>query len=175
MAAKTHKPIPINAMRAYLAVDPTSRTGLRWVKLTSNRGDMAVGAPAGTANVCSNGYYTIGFNYKRYLVARVVYALHYGVDPAELQVDHINLDKKDNRIENLRLVTSRQNSQNRPNHGAWPVGVYYNKVDRRYQAQIYIAGKRFNLGYFSTPEMASAAYQAKCAELETATEAGRAE
>jgi hypothetical protein len=44
---------------------------------------------------------------------RVAYALHYGVDPYPYEIDHINRGRDDNRIENLRLVTTQENSKNR--------------------------------------------------------------
>ncbi|MEL0325449.1 MAG: HNH endonuclease signature motif containing protein, partial [Burkholderiaceae bacterium] len=46
-------------------------------------------------------YASVNYRGKRYLLHRVIYALHYG-DPCDLHIDHINLNKRDNRIENLR-------------------------------------------------------------------------
>ena len=50
------------------------------------------------------------FGYK-YTAHRVIWAMHYGEWPD--QVDHINHDKADNRIENLRTVTHSENARNR--------------------------------------------------------------
>jgi HNH endonuclease len=50
-----------------------------------------------------------GVNFRAH---RVIWAIVYGVDPCDI-IDHINGDPSDNRIENLRTATPRQNSQNR--------------------------------------------------------------
>jgi ribosomal protein L32E len=42
-----------------------------------------------------------------------IYMMHYGEYPEGMEIDHINQDKSDHRIENLRCVTSKENSENR--------------------------------------------------------------
>jgi hypothetical protein len=75
-------------------------------------------------------------------------------------VDHINRIKTDNRMSNLRAATFRVNNINRKasSKNGMPRGVYYDKhlSTNPYRAQC--CGKY--LGRFSTPEAASAAYQA---------------
>ena len=59
---------------------------------------------------------------------RVCWALHYGADPYPLQIDHINRNKSDNRICNLRAVTPADNCANRDNPNQWkykPVRITY--------------------------------------------------
>ena len=74
------------------------------------------------------------------------------------EVDHINKNKLDNRLENLRVISHRKN-----NSICWdrnlPTGVYYRKDRKKYQSKIYIKGKTKYLGSFNTPEEASEAYQ----------------
>ena len=69
------------------------------------------GKEAGTAH--SKGYRRVTLRGKSYLVHRVIYVLLTGEDLEGWQIDHINGDRADNRIENLRKVTSAQNGQNR--------------------------------------------------------------
>jgi hypothetical protein len=65
----------------------------------------------------NRGYYRIGMQNKRYLVHRICWKMHYGEEPLG-QIDHINMDKTDNRIINLRVVT---NAENHTNMGQkWP-------------------------------------------------------
>ena len=60
----------------------------------------------------SGVYRMIRYKGKRYYQHRVIWEMHNGPIPEDRCIDHINRDKKDNRIENLRCVTTRQNNQN---------------------------------------------------------------
>jgi hypothetical protein len=59
------------------------------------------------------GYIKGNLNKKTYREHRLVWIWHYGDIPENLQIDHINRIKTDNRIENLRLVTHSENNKNR--------------------------------------------------------------
>lgn len=61
--------------------------------------------------------------------------------PKNLQVDHINRDKLDNRKSNLRFVNNRENSSNRTIHGLFPVGVIYIKDRGKFRTQIKYKGQ----------------------------------
>ena len=58
----------------------------------------------------NNQYLTFNLKNKRYLVHRAVYVMHHGVYPET--VDHINNDRSNNKIENLRGATQAQNNKN---------------------------------------------------------------
>ena len=78
----------------------------------------------------------------------------------KLIIDHLNSNKLDNQIENLRIISQRENtSKERTKKSGLPVGVYFYKQTNKFRSQIEIFGKRKFLGYFSTPEEASSAYQ----------------
>ena len=70
-----------------------------------------------------------------------------------LQIDHINHIKEDNRISNLRLVTPSENLKNlsvaKAKNGL-PLGVRFNKRDKRWIAAIGVHGKTKHLGYFES-------------------------
>ena len=74
--------------------------------------------------------------------------------PADVQVDHINGIKHDNRRSNLRIVTSQENNHNRRSAN----GYYWNKNAGKYRADIAINKKRINLGYYNTEDEARQAY-----------------
>lgn len=90
--------------------------------------------------------------------------------PRGLQVDHINSNTLDNRIENLRVCTSSENNTNRncprgtvsKHRGVteWASGKY-----RYFVARIKKDGYKFHLGYFKDEEEAARAYDAKAKEL----------
>jgi hypothetical protein len=71
-------------------------------------------------------------------------------------IDHINRTKTDNSVDNLRLVTQRQNQYNRDN----TKGYYWNKGRKVFQGQIVVNGKKKFLGSFEKEEDARAAYLA---------------
>lgn len=60
-----------------------------------------------------NGYIRTTINKKEFLLHRLIYLYHYGVLKDGLEIDHINGNKTDNRIENLRMVTRQHNQWNR--------------------------------------------------------------
>lgn len=61
----------------------------------------------------ADGYVVFQHNKIKYYAHRVVWALHNGIIPDDKQIDHINRNKADNTIENLRLVNVRENGLNR--------------------------------------------------------------
>ena len=65
-------------------------------------------------------------------------------------VDHINHNKLDNRIENLRIVTSQENARNRRKQ----TGVFQRKENGKWQAQIMVNYKNIRLGCYETYEEA---------------------
>jgi len=86
------------------------------------------------------------------LLHRLVWQAFHGPVPSNKFVDHINGDTRDNRIENLRLVTPSQSSANR---GPLKVRTLPKGV-RAYRGKFraYIDGK--HLGTYATPEAAHA-------------------
>lgn len=116
------------------------------------------GARAGSLS--AQGYLVVGVDGLRNLFAhRVAWAVHYGSWPAG-EVDHINGDRTDNRIANLRDVATRENHQNmrkaRRDNKTGLLGVSPRKG--RFRSQIQVAGKKRWLGEFDTAEAAHAAY-----------------
>jgi len=148
----TFKPLPsIDRLRQVFEIDETSPSGLRNLV---TRGRLKAGLPAGT----KGKYWFAAIDGQYYTVQRIVYALHYGEDPGDRVVDHINRDPLDNRIQNLRLVPHSLNAINTGlfKHNKTGVrGVSYNKRDNVYYAQIKVNQKAVHLGSFSTVEEAA--------------------
>ena len=132
-----------------------SETGeLRW--LVGGSGKRA-GDIAGTPH--NKGYWAIEVAGFGYLAHRLAWLLVHGVWPAG-QIDHINGDRRDNRLANLREVTNAQNAQNkrkaRSDNVSGLMGV--RRMGGKWQARIMTNGKSTCIGVFETAEAASLAY-----------------
>lgn len=109
------------------------------------------------AGVNDEGYLTIRINEKVYLAHRLAWLVSYGEVPAGM-LDHINRNRLDNRVANLRVVTHFQNMQNRKmqrNNKSGFRGVSWDGKYGKWRARINAEGKCINLGYFDSPEKAS--------------------
>jgi hypothetical protein len=82
---------------------------------------------------------------------------------SDLDINHKNCIRHDNRLENLEYVTTRQNEHRKIVNRKYPVGVSLN--NKKFTAKISINGKTHRLGQHETPELAGAAYQAKLSEI----------
>lgn len=99
------------------------------------------------------GYYKIGITLKKYgwvglSMHRAVYAMYHGYFP-ELQIDHINRDKTDNRIENLREASAtcqNRNKANQVNNTSGVKGVYFQAKANKWHAKIKVDGDWKYLG-----------------------------
>lgn len=91
---------------------------------------------------------------------RAAWAIQYGEWPLGL-LDHANRDKLDNRLENLRLCTARENSANkskRKNASSKYLGVSFNKRVGKWSASMSIGSKKKHLGFYTEEPMAAIAY-----------------
>ena len=110
------------------------------------------GQEAGSDN--GKGYLKVWINNHHYFVHRVIYQMFHGHIPRNMQIDHINRNKKDNRIENLRVVNNAGNQQN----VIRKKGYCFNPKRNNYRVRIQTNDKRIEIGSFNTEEEARAAY-----------------
>jgi len=128
-----------------------------------------VGQRAGKIAGCFNnhGYSITQINGKLYSAHRLAWLYVHGKFPST-DLDHKNCVKTDNRICNLRECSKSENATNvgirRTNKSGFK-GVSWDKDRKKWRAKICIDGKKKYLGHFITPELASAAYEAKAREL----------
>jgi hypothetical protein len=146
--------LPVERLRELF--EYCSKTGnLFWKVDASTR--AKVGSKAGC--ISENSCIRIGLDGKYYMAHRIVWALHTGEFPSQ-QIDHINGNPLDNRIENLRLATTQQNGENRRhaqrNNRSGLLGVC--EVNGRWKATIWVKGIARHLGYFSDKETAHNEY-----------------
>lgn len=138
-----------DAMRSILDVVrycPDSVSGLVWTVNVNSR--ARADGPALAAKD-GRGYCNGSYRYQNLKAHRVVWFLHHGTLPD--CIDHIDGNRSNNHIENLRAVTRQENSQN-------CVGKGYTFSNGKYTAQIGVNGTVLCLGRFSTEAKARAAY-----------------
>ena len=148
-------PISQEWLRTILKYDPDSGDFF-WLQ---NRGPAKKGDKAGFIWTGRDGrqYRTIKTGGKSYLAHRLAWLYVHGFIP-EI-IDHINCDGLDNRLQNLRISSSSQNSTNRRVSRINNTGLKgVTKESGRYSAHIWYDGKSHRLGRFDTPEEAHAAY-----------------
>ncbi|WP_020184800.1 HNH endonuclease signature motif containing protein [Methylopila sp. 73B] len=154
----TPKLITIDRVRHVFSYD--GATGiLSWRISTTNR--VRAGEAVGSLN--RYGYLATTIDGNRQMVHRLIWAFVYGKWPDEF-LDHINGDRSDNRLCNLREASALQNAWNCRRHADSVTGVkginFHKGRKKPFQARIYRSGTVKSLGYFSTIDEADAAYRA---------------
>ena len=107
-----------------------------------------------------DGYRRIMINRKRYLAHRLIWILHHGDIPQNMEIDHKNHDPSDNRLKNLRLVSHLENHHNKSKYKknrSGFTGIYWHSQTNKWCAQIKINGEQKHLGLFKNIEDAIAA------------------
>jgi hypothetical protein len=144
-------------LRELLSYDPTSGH-FHW--LVNRRAKAKAGDLAGTAH--DSGYWLICIDGRDYRAHRLAWLYVHGQMPNGM-LDHINRDKRDNRIENLRECVSYINQRNTglfSTNTSGTKGVHWKASDSRWHASIVDRGTRYHLGDYATLPEAAAARQA---------------
>jgi HNH endonuclease len=153
--SKKESDLSLSVLRSMLHYNP--ETGV-FTWLTSD-GGVNVGSVAG--NINSNGYWVVGINGTKYRQHRLAWFYHYGCWPVGT-VDHLDCNRSNNRIANLRDVTQAVNMQNRRNasvrSASGILGVYWSERHKGFMASLHINRKQKRRGPYKTSERAARAY-----------------
>jgi hypothetical protein len=147
-------------LQSIMDYDPETGS-LRW----KHRADASpewnsnhAGKPAGASH--KRGYRRIKIDRREYQAHRLVWLWVTGNWP-QAEIDHINLDRADNRFCNLRAASRSQNKMNKPrqsNNTSGFKGVSWNRSRQKWLAQIKHDGQVRYLGFFDDPSAAHAVY-----------------
>ena len=108
--------------------------------------------PGDEVGNAGRGYYTVMLNKNRYMLHRLIWLWftgHYPNDKEE--IDHVDRNPSNNKIENLRLVTHKINTRNatrRSDNWTGAVGVSYHKKTGKWRARVTVDNKEIHLGMF---------------------------
>ena len=154
MQAKDKTRLTYEEASRFLTYDKDSGN-IQWI---CNKGVRKTGDAAG--RIGRDGYLWTTFNGHRFANHRLAWLLTYGRFPEE-HLDHINQDKTDNRIQNLRECTHAENCQNREIYQTNKWGFAGIAIARnKYKAVIQVGSVKKSIGVWDTPEQAHAVYLA---------------
>ena len=105
-------------------------------------------------NGSCGGYSRVCFNNKHYRTHIIIWEMfNKRPVPKGMQIDHLDHDRSNNRIENLRLVTHKENGRNiskKENNTSGVTGVSWKKARQKWVAQICVDNKNIYLGLYDT-------------------------
>lgn len=125
------------------------RDGALFRRVSPSRSNVPIGARVGSVNMF--GYEVFGHKGKQYRVHRVVFLMHHGFMP--LYVDHVDGDKLNNRIENLRVadaVTNQYNTKKHRDNKSGRKNVWIDPRTGNFVVKIAVNRKNTYVGTFKT-------------------------
>ena len=138
-------------------LDYVQDTGLFFWKKAKSK--IRVGNQAGSLHW--RGYVAVYVSGHSYLAHRLAWFYVHGEWPTH-GIDHINGNRADNRLVNLRDVTQKENMQNRrlpkKNRVEGMLGTHWNPRIKKWHATLCVDGKNKHLGLFATTEQAHEVY-----------------
>lgn len=168
MSNKKEENLKLSRLKELLEYDPAIGVFI-WKNKSAPRSKIKVGSIAG--KIRKDGYLRISVDGYRYLEHRLARFYVHGEFPFGAQnfIDHIDGNKSNNQLSNLRVCTNAENMRNRgknSNNTTGYKGVRKDERDGRYYPRIQnpTAGRYESLGGYATPEEASIVYEAKSIE-----------
>jgi hypothetical protein len=156
-------PVPdVELLKMHLNYNPD--TGVFLAK-TGGRAGWKIGEPVGFND---RGYLRIHINKKYHAAHRLAWVMTHGFLSDEDQIDHIDGNRSNNSISNLRIASHGANCQNVgiPRHNTSGIkGVHWAASNKKWRAQIKLHGKRYFLGDFNSKEEAAKAYEAASLQM----------
>lgn len=154
----TGEPISHSRLRELFDYDASTGEFIvlkRRARMTTQIGDRVGGSAQ------RNGYMRLSVDKREYMFHRLVWFWNHGRWPTE-HIDHIDGDRKNNRIANLREATQSENNQNKKSASrrskSGLLGVFWIEKQKHFIAVIRVNGKGKYLGAFQDPQIAYQRY-----------------
>ena len=161
--SKHNSTLTAERLRELLHYDVDAGIFTRLIRSTNS---VQIGDVAGSIN--SNGYHKIRVDGVEEFSHHLAWLYVYNVWPKD-QIDHIDGNRANNRLVNLREATQSQNLQNQrkaqSDNKSGLLGAYWNKKAKTWFSQIKVNGKSISLGCYDSKEDAHRAYLASKVEL----------
>lgn len=152
--------LTVDRLRALLDYDPDSGIFTRRIR-TASRHKVGDRADFLIASGVMAGYLRVSIDYERHLAHRLAWMHVHGSWPTN-EIDHIDGNRGNNRIANLRDVTRTTNKENmraaRKDNQCGLLGVHWHAPTDQWRASIQVHGRAQHIGLFHTPEAAHLAY-----------------
>lgn len=148
---QSFKSIDPTLAKARFSYDP--ETGhLIWKHVEGTRKSKVIGKPAGHVHTCTVGkkYVQVRIDGVLHYAHRIIWVLHNGPIPEGMQIDHVDGNGANNRLENLRLVSGVENKRNMrrlSTNTSGATGVYSDKG--KWVARFWSDGRMRNIGTFT--------------------------
>jgi hypothetical protein len=131
------------------------RDGRLYCKKKSNSKSNRVKIGQEVGHLSSSEYLRTKIHYKEYFIHKIVFLMHHGYTPQI--VDHIDGDRQNNKIENLRAVNLSQNQHNRTidkRNTSGYKNVSWSKNSNKWQVSLCVSLKYIHIGFFADIELA---------------------
>ena len=159
----------VNILQNTFEICKTSPSNLIWKKPSSLK--LKPGDFAGTKN--TSGYWAVGLTNESkkltvYMVHRIIYYMHYKTNIDSMFIDHIDGNRLNNAIDNLRIATNQQNACNKQKQKTCTSqykGVSWDNKSKKWKAQICIDYKKHGLGFYEIEKDAAIAYNVAAKQL----------
>ena len=125
--------INISDILDFVEYDEKSPSGLIWVKKPSKR--TLLGADAGS--LAKDGYWKVMLKKEHYSCHRIIYSIFHKDLSTDMDIDHIDGNRSNNKISNLRIVSHGVNQRNRAKrktNTSNMTGVYFDEKNQRWRA-----------------------------------------
>lgn len=138
------------------------KTGLPWSSRQPNGGpSRRTDYPMKKLKATPYGYFHNTIKKKRYYWHRLIYEFFKGEIPEKMKIDHIDGNPRNNLISNLQVLSPQENTQKmkiNPRNKSGLPGVFWNKVDKIWTANIKTNNRTRYLGRFRDPFIAYSTY-----------------